>query len=91
MDAGDTQGLLEAVHRCKPVPQIAAPILRFAGRTFNAWHSALSILEDQITTLQYASDGRKDDPEEVRARTLCSVSENSVACPKNSVGCPEIV
>jgi len=26
---------------------------------------ALSILEDQITTLQYASDGRKDDPEEV--------------------------
>ena len=40
-------------------------MLRFAGRTFNAWHSALSILEDQITSLQYSSDGRRDDPVEV--------------------------
>jgi hypothetical protein len=42
------QGLLEAIHRCKPTPNIAPAILRFAGRTFNAWHSALSILEDQV-------------------------------------------
>ena len=61
------QGLLEAVHRCKPPPIIQAPILKFAGRTFNAWHSALSILEDQMNHLSNYSDGRKDEPEIGRA------------------------
>ena len=59
------QGLLEAVHRCKPPPHIPAPILKFAGRTFNAWHSALSILEDQMHHLSNYSDGRKDDGDEI--------------------------
>ncbi len=59
------QGLLESLHRCKPTPHVAPPILRFAGRTFNAWHSALSILEDQITAVQYATEGTKSDPEEI--------------------------
>ena len=59
------QGLLEAVHRCKPPPAIQAPILKFAGRTFNAWHSALSILEDQMNHLSNYSDGSEHKGEEI--------------------------
>jgi hypothetical protein len=44
------------------MPAIAPPILRFAGRTYNAWHASLSILEHQIVAMQ--NDGAKGDPEE---------------------------
>jgi transformation/transcription domain-associated protein len=40
------QVLLESVELCEPRPKISVQYLRYVGKTYNAWHSVLPVLED---------------------------------------------
>eukprot|EP01122_Echinamoeba_exundans_P011722 TRINITY_DN4764_c0_g1_i1.p1 TRINITY_DN4764_c0_g1~~TRINITY_DN4764_c0_g1_i1.p1 ORF type:complete len:3997 (-),score=987.45 TRINITY_DN4764_c0_g1_i1:701-11338(-) len=44
------QVLLLALSRCKTLPKQAIPIqlLKFCGSTFNAWHTSMKLLEDEL-------------------------------------------
>ncbi|CAG9462087.1 unnamed protein product [Pedinophyceae sp. YPF-701] len=43
------QALLEGISLSLPQPKISAELIRFLGKTFNAWPIAISLLEAQIT------------------------------------------
>ncbi|KAJ1989114.1 transcription-associated protein 1 [Dimargaris cristalligena] len=45
------QTLLDAVLQCRPMPQLSPQLVKFLGKHFNAWHSALLILERSITEI----------------------------------------
>ena len=39
------QGWLQALLACRPMPKIPAAVLQYLGKTFNAWHLAIPMLE----------------------------------------------
>ncbi|KAJ1929691.1 transcription-associated protein 1 [Tieghemiomyces parasiticus] len=45
------QALLSAVRPCRPLPRLAPHLIRFLGTTFDAWHSAVLLLERQVDEL----------------------------------------
>ncbi|KAJ2091537.1 transcription-associated protein 1 [Coemansia sp. RSA 986] len=42
------QAILEAFCACDPTPRLPPQLLRYLGRSYGAWHSALTLLEQKI-------------------------------------------
>ena len=52
------QVLLESAELCEPRPKISVQYLRYIGKTYNAWHAVLPVLED--LSEQHAHSGAGD-------------------------------
>lgn len=61
------QVLLESAELCEPRPKISVQYLRYVGKTYNAWHDVLPVLEDlsQQQTHVGAADMMGDGAEKV--------------------------
>jgi transformation/transcription domain-associated protein len=42
------QTLMDSLARCQPALYIPIPLLKFVGKTYNCWHSVISLLEDRL-------------------------------------------
>eukprot|EP00252_Welwitschia_mirabilis_P021819 TRINITY_DN5712_c0_g1_i1.p1 TRINITY_DN5712_c0_g1~~TRINITY_DN5712_c0_g1_i1.p1 ORF type:complete len:3567 (+),score=681.06 TRINITY_DN5712_c0_g1_i1:1467-10703(+) len=42
------QALLEGLSLCQPQPKIPSELIKFLGKTYNAWHIAVSLLESHV-------------------------------------------
>ena len=49
------QTLLSAIHQAVPAIPIAPEVVRYAGKTFNAWHTAVEMLEERLNHINAAS------------------------------------
>ena len=49
------QTLLAAVHAAKPPIYVAAEVVRYAGKMFNGWHTAVELLEDRMANASLES------------------------------------
>ncbi|ORZ37497.1 hypothetical protein BCR44DRAFT_1511660 [Catenaria anguillulae PL171] len=62
--------MLEAIPRCRPLPRLPPQVIKYLGKTFNAWHSAAEFL-----SLAQTSFGVSKDEERVRDLTLDGLAE----------------
>ena len=42
------QSLLEGISLSQPQPKIPSELIKFLGKTFNAWHMAIPLLESHV-------------------------------------------
>ena len=42
------QALLEGISLSQPQPKIPSELIRFLGKTYNAWHIAIPLLESHV-------------------------------------------
>lgn len=42
------QALLEGLHLCHPQPRMPSELIKYIGKTYNAWHIALALLESHV-------------------------------------------
>jgi hypothetical protein len=42
------QALLEGISLSQPQPKITSELIRFLGKTYNAWHIAIPLLESHV-------------------------------------------
>ncbi|KAG0495759.1 hypothetical protein HPP92_000450 [Vanilla planifolia] len=42
------QALLEGIHLCHPQPRMPSELIKFIGKTYNAWHISLALLESHV-------------------------------------------
>ena len=42
------QALLEGISLSQPQPKIPSELIKFLGKTFNAWHMAIPLLESHV-------------------------------------------
>ena len=49
------QTLLAAVHAAKPPVYVSAEVVRYAGKMFNGWHTAVELLEDRMANASLES------------------------------------
>eukprot|EP00899_Mesostigma_viride_P026573 jgi/Mesvir1/70/Mv13673-RA.2 len=42
------QALLEGISLCQPQPKIPSELIKFLGKTYNAWHIAIPLLESHV-------------------------------------------
>lgn len=42
------QALLEGLSLSQPQPKIPSELIKFLGKTYNAWHTAISLLESHV-------------------------------------------
>ncbi|KAK8962950.1 hypothetical protein KSP40_PGU020559 [Platanthera guangdongensis] len=42
------QALLEGIHLCHPQPRLPSEVIKYIGKTYNAWHISLALLESHV-------------------------------------------
>ena len=42
------QTLLEAITLCQPQPKLPSELIKYLGKTFCAWHTAIPLLESHV-------------------------------------------
>ena len=42
------QSLLEGISLCQPQPKLPSELIKFLGKTFCAWHTAIPLLESHV-------------------------------------------
>lgn len=42
------QALLEGIHLCHPQPRMPSELIKYIGKTYNAWHISLALLESHV-------------------------------------------
>ncbi|XP_020600148.1 LOW QUALITY PROTEIN: transformation/transcription domain-associated protein-like [Phalaenopsis equestris] len=42
------QALLEGIHLCHPQPRMPSELIKYVGKTYNAWHISLALLESHV-------------------------------------------
>jgi transformation/transcription domain-associated protein len=42
------QAMLNGILYCRPMPYLPAELIRFLGKTYNAWHTSIAICEQQV-------------------------------------------
>ena len=42
------QALLEGISLCQPQPKLPSELIKFLGKTFCAWHTAIPLLESHV-------------------------------------------
>ncbi|KNE58153.1 hypothetical protein AMAG_04968 [Allomyces macrogynus ATCC 38327] len=62
--------VLDGIARCRPLPKLAPHVIKYLGKTFNAWHSATEIL----TVSQLNLGGTKEE-DRLRDSTLDALAE----------------
>lgn len=49
------QGLLEGISLCQPQPRVPSDLIKYLGKTYNAWHVAIGLLECHVVLFQEES------------------------------------
>ncbi|KAI9190433.1 transcription-associated protein 1 [Blastocladiella emersonii ATCC 22665] len=62
--------ILEGIVRCRPLPKLAPHVIKYLGKTFNAWHAAAEFLSVAQSTL-----GGTKDEDRLRESTLDGLAE----------------
>ncbi|KAK3258235.1 hypothetical protein CYMTET_32712, partial [Cymbomonas tetramitiformis] len=52
------QALLEGISLSQPQPKIPAELIKFLGKTYNAWHIAIPLLESHVLSRLFLKDSR---------------------------------
>ncbi|KAJ3373226.1 hypothetical protein HDU91_000939 [Kappamyces sp. JEL0680] len=60
------QTLLNGICRTKPSIQLPPQLIKYLGKTYNAWHIALELLQNTIADLRLSSVGSSKDDEKYR-------------------------
>ncbi|KAJ1517420.1 hypothetical protein HMI55_007110 [Coelomomyces lativittatus] len=62
--------ILESLPRCTPLPKLAPHLIKYLGKTFNAWHSALEFL-----SVTHMNLGSKKEEDRLRDSTSDALSD----------------
>jgi hypothetical protein len=52
------QALLEGISLSQPQPKIPAELIKFLGKTYNAWHISIPLLESHVLSRLFLKDSR---------------------------------
>ncbi|KXS11669.1 hypothetical protein M427DRAFT_158085 [Gonapodya prolifera JEL478] len=70
------QCLLEGLARCVPAAQLPPALIKYLGKTYNAWHIAISLLENlTISDTKTAVVNSSKEEEKIRELTLDALAE----------------
>jgi len=49
------QALLEGISLSQPQPKLPSELIKFLGKTYNAWHIAIPLLESHVVLFPHVS------------------------------------
>ncbi|KAL6601053.1 hypothetical protein U3516DRAFT_602921 [Neocallimastix sp. 'constans'] len=64
------QKLLEGICRSVPTIQLPPQLIKYLGRTFNAWHIAIELLQNNTPELKYGVMSSTKDEEKIKECTM---------------------
>jgi transformation/transcription domain-associated protein len=82
------QALLEGLSACWPIPNVPIEVIKFLGKTYNAWHVSIKILEDRLsdgTAMQNAS------PTSVQEKLALGMEESTIGIGSQNFVSPSFV
>jgi transformation/transcription domain-associated protein len=69
------QALLEGLTRCHPHVQIPPQLIKYLGRTYNAWHIAIELLQGSLLDLPQSLSSSTKDEEKIRESYLDALAD----------------
>ncbi|KAK9721294.1 transcription-associated protein 1 [Basidiobolus ranarum] len=69
------QALLESILRCSPSLLLPPQLIKYLGKTYNAWHVAIEILQKSLHDVTLVDSSGAKDNEKLRESTLDAIAE----------------
>ncbi|PWN24918.1 hypothetical protein BDZ90DRAFT_281903 [Jaminaea rosea] len=69
------QTLLDSAQACRPQPELPPHVVKYLGKTFQAWHTSVDLLQNLINTLPREDDSIREATLDAQAEMFAELAE----------------